>query len=737
MGSVLEMKCGTQCILLCLSFTFFVFVQCKNIQLLDNGYNGITLHISPHLDENQNANLIDNIKVVFDNASTATYYGSNSRAYFHSIDIILPLSWKTNRAQRTFNSMMADIYVDEMSVSLHGKMPYNEHARLCQSEGDRMNIQASFFSNLTETVETLGTTGSLITKQWMSYRYGIFEEIGFPMDSRYPSAYCSSAGGSPVVVSCSDVPLKDTGFTSIRGASYTQEDCHCSKEGSLENCMYISVADQDLILSSLMGFSQIPLNTVFCDDEYFPHEDQHPSMHNDLCDQQSTFGVVLKHYDFLYGHNEPSFVEDTDPILKIWKQALNVRVILDTKQDRDFGNNLITAVKQWIQLEQEKGVDFGSHVIFSGGLYWNITEIEFKNMQDIVYTPTTQGTFSNLSKAINNAREDFGSYASEEMPHFIILISDGTETVGHMVDAVDDAYHVHVVAIDTSNSNNVNMVDIATKSKGYYVHSGSNALQVQKALNSFTSTFSYHSESEASQIFTSRFRGKNALFSVPVDSTLKNIQLQLFFESTDLSDVSLKLENGKKSLIDITDFATFKKIPVEEMFGEWKLSLESKSEFQVDVQILGEKKEESDWIRLDCEIRPTLVNGPNNVGSRIVARAFSGNNPIINAKVTAFFGESSITLEDLGDADEDKLDSVIGDGIYTGILPAGESGPVECQMETDSESFVHLGFEPDYPEIFKLELKQPFCCGSQVPEPKTSTKIEKVMRQSQSAFFTF
>merc|ERR1711915_139464 len=469
MGSVLEMKCGTQCILLCLSFTFFVFVQCKNIQLLDNGYNGITLHISPHLDENQNANLIDNIKVVFENASTTTYYGSNSRAYFHSIDIILPLSWKTNRAQRTFNSMMADIYVDEMSVSLHGKMPYNEHARLCQSEGDRMNIQASFFSNLTETVETLGTTGSLITKQWMSYRYGIFEEIGFPMDSRYPSAYCSSAGGSPVVVSCSDVPLKDTGFTSIRGASYTQEDCHCSKEGPLENCMYIPVADQDLIISSLMGFSQIPLNTVFCDDEFFAHEDQHPSMHNDLCEKQSTFGVVLKHYDFVYGHNEPDFVEDTAPIFNIWQQALNVRVILDTKQDQDFGNHLTTAVKQWIQSEQEKGVDFGSHIIASGGKYWNAEEIPFNNIQDIVYTPpATSGSFNNLKWAVDKAKEDFGSFASEDMPHFIILISDGTETMDKMVDAVDDASHVHVVAIDTSN-NNTNMKDIATKSNGFYV----------------------------------------------------------------------------------------------------------------------------------------------------------------------------------------------------------------------------------------------------------------------------
>jgi len=470
---------------------------------------------------------------------------------------------------------------------------------------------------------------------------------------------------------------------------------------------------------------------------FFNHEDQHPSMHNDLCEKQSTFGVVLKHYDFLNGHNEPSFVEDTDPYFHIWQQALNVRVILDTKQDRVFGNQTTKKVQQWIQSEQEKGVDFGSHVIVSGGKYWNISEIEFNDMQDIVFTPSaTQGGFSNLKKAVNKAKEDFGSFASEGMPHFIILISDGTETEDPMVDAVDDASHVHVVAIDTNNINNVNMQKVSTKSKGFYVHSGSNVLKVQKALNSFTSTFSYHSESEASQIFISRFRGVNASLSVPVDSTLKNIQLELFFESTDLSDVTLKIDNGRKSLMDITDSATIKKIPVEELFGKWKIFLESKREFQVDVQILGEKKKESDWVRLDCEIRPTMVNGHTN-RSRIVARAFSGNNPIINAKVTAFIKESPITLEDLGYAKKDNLDSVAGDGLYTGILPAGESGPVECRMETDSESFVHLGFEPDYPEVFKSGLKQPFCCGSKVPEPKIRPKIENVMRQSQSAFFTF
>jgi len=178
---------------------------------------------------------------------------------------------------------------------------------------------------------------------------------------------------------------------------------------------------------------------------------------------------------------------------------------------------------------------------------------------------------------------------------------------------------------------------------------------------------------------------------------------------------------------------------LQEMYGEWKISLESKSEFQVAVQILGEKKEESDWIRLDCEIRPTLVNGENEK-NRIVARAFSGENPIINATVRAFSDDWEIQLTDLGDVIDNGIrqpDSVADDGIYTGILPDDKFGPIECEMKTDSESFIHLGFESDYPEVFRSGLKQPFCCGSKVPVPKTPTRIKNVMRKSQSAFFPF
>ena len=45
--------------------------------------------------------------------------------------------------------------------------------------------------------------------------------------------------------------------------------------------------------------------------------------------------------------------------------------------------------------------------------------------------------------------------------------------------------------------------------------------------------------------------------------------------------------------------------------------MESEREFQVAVQILGEKKEESDWIRLDCEIRPSKRN-PFDTGTELV-----------------------------------------------------------------------------------------------------------------------
>ena len=54
---------------------------------------------------------------------------------------------------------MADITIENAPTSLYGRMPYNEQARICNVEGDRINFPISFFENLQNTMDRIGPLG--------------------------------------------------------------------------------------------------------------------------------------------------------------------------------------------------------------------------------------------------------------------------------------------------------------------------------------------------------------------------------------------------------------------------------------------------------------------------------------------------------------------------------------------------------------------------------------------------
>eukprot|EP00090_Calanus_glacialis_P011177 TRINITY_DN19623_c0_g1_i1.p1 TRINITY_DN19623_c0_g1~~TRINITY_DN19623_c0_g1_i1.p1 ORF type:complete len:735 (-),score=111.36 TRINITY_DN19623_c0_g1_i1:65-2011(-) len=639
----------------------------------------------------------------------------------------------------TFNSMNSDIVITDKPVTLYGEMPYTEQARKCQVEGDRINFPQSFFSDINETTDKVGSIGTMVLKQWMSYRYGIFEEVGFPMDKTYPSVYCNDT--TREISSCSNVELKrDNGFVSIRNDA---DDCKCEKDGPLPYCMFALEHDEQdpFLLSSIMGFSQIPTNTGFCDSDYFHHDEEKPTIHNEICEKEPTFDVVLKHNDFDGGHNPPDFITETNPTITEMQQALRIRIVLDTKQNRAFGSHVTTLVRDWVLREKKKGVDFGSNLIATGGKYWNIEKFEIGNIEDItniVYTPSTYGNYSNLEAAMEEAIKDIDSTSSKSFPSYIILISDGSETKGNMTNAFTGIHYVNVVAIDTSDNGAKSMEDISkATNNGFYAHAAENPLEVSNALNAFSSTFSYNDDADMAMLYSNNtITGTSASFSVPVDSSLGTIQLALYFKSFTPADVSITLErNGKMSRSSVSTTSsvptTILNYDINDDIGEWVFSIESESEssFTVAAQILGGKKLEKDGIKLECELRKTLVRG-NNDGTRVIARALQGNMPIVKANVVAFVGNSTIMLKDDGQLN----DSIADDGVYTELLPEGFSGSVQCQIvtKTGQGAYLHPGFDQ---YVLAHKLRQPFCCGSRAPIEE-SRKAENIQRISQSAFYS-
>lgn len=51
------------------------------------------------------------------------------------------------------------------------------------------------------------SSGKVMAQEWLKYRYGVFEEHGYPGDERYPHAYLDVLSNTTRVTGCTDHDL--------------------------------------------------------------------------------------------------------------------------------------------------------------------------------------------------------------------------------------------------------------------------------------------------------------------------------------------------------------------------------------------------------------------------------------------------------------------------------------------------------------------------------------------------
>ena len=76
------------------------------VSLVENGYEGLVVAISP--EEEENPDLVESIKDLLTKASAELYGATRQRAYFKEVTILVPQTWNLDEAEAAVDETFKD-----------------------------------------------------------------------------------------------------------------------------------------------------------------------------------------------------------------------------------------------------------------------------------------------------------------------------------------------------------------------------------------------------------------------------------------------------------------------------------------------------------------------------------------------------------------------------------------------------------------------------------------------------
>ena len=152
------------------------------------------------------------LQEVFSHASSLLYSALDGEVYFSQVSILLA----SNNSARN-----VDILVTSHTVPTYHTVQYGQ----CGVGGEKIVLPYSMFYNTS-------TAARLLVAEWAKYRYGVYDEHGYPGSILYPNYYISQGsiyptGTSNALVTGSWVTKNTT--TSL--CDPTVEQCYFRPEG--------------------------------------------------------------------------------------------------------------------------------------------------------------------------------------------------------------------------------------------------------------------------------------------------------------------------------------------------------------------------------------------------------------------------------------------------------------------------------------------------------------------------
>jgi hypothetical protein len=351
-----------------------------------SGFRDVIVAINDNVPQEKGSALIQSIKDLMTDTSEMMYFSSMTRFYIKEVTILTPKTWSIEKVPEIAGYARhgevyehASIKVNRMDTE-HGDAPYTHQPGHCGEEGNPVLISDDYLINLMEMPDEMvlkyGPIGKVLTQEFTKYRYGIFEEYGYPGTEKngevYPSTYTEAFRDRDglwkmalVNNTCSDTTL-DGKLLHIEGEkeeSRIVEGCDTDIDEEtgeiVSDSCFFAANSQNEAFSSMGSYQYTDLVSVFCDHEYFQHNHVAVNKHNNMCldetrdwEPMSTWTTILKHTDFDYGHNEGGYVDSTVPSFIVYKQpSAKFVLVLDNSNSMSSCSRLInlqTTLKRWV-----------------------------------------------------------------------------------------------------------------------------------------------------------------------------------------------------------------------------------------------------------------------------------------------------------------------------------------------------------------------------------------------------
>ncbi|XP_063590890.1 calcium-activated chloride channel regulator 3A-1-like [Penaeus indicus] len=717
-----------------------------NVQLKDNGYEGVLVAISPSVNESYAGDVIASIKKTFSDASEVLFKATHQRAFFRDVKILLPKTWTKTPSDAVAlkeNFDESHIRVD-VGSRIYGNQPHTEQPGGCGDPGLYIHLTPEYLVDDKES-DVWGPRSKVLVHEWAKLRWGVFDEFGYPNDEMYPLFYASQniVGDKVEVIAlpnhCADKKLLGK-LRDITGSS-------CSYVGDLpdENCRFIPDDDQDAV-SSLMSLYYIASVEEFCG-ETRHHNLMAPNKHNNKCNLRSVWSVIESHPDFKDDNNPQTQTASPTTFTVLRQEAAKFALVLDYSNSMWSYNRikkLQATARRWILHEVAEGssvgiIKFREKANLEAPLTVIKGEASRKKLADRIDTKVMSNT--SIGAGLSLAMDEM---LNREKNAVILLITDGKENESPHIHDIEDqlaASGIRVVTIAFGAEADQQLEKIAqlTDGKTYTVVDTDSDSQL---LDAFLGALTYQPGDYVAdtkvRIHAYSGTDKQVNKEFLVDASIgRDMLFQLKTNASEhtVSPPYLVRPDGTR-----VETATFEPLIVSWTIkvslaepGRWmwvaNMSGNNNSYIQVDVSAKARNPD-----ILPIFTRAWTSSGSSGVDATVspvivYAEVKQGSNPVIGATVRAYIDHISIPEEamelDLLDNGQ-GADSQAGDGIYSRYLtqyPSTGRYIVRAQAWNNGSAFINNGFTANraphrrHARVFTAKpLEMPiYCCGSKVP----------------------